>query len=133
VRRADTVFVASAAQRVDASHRGGRPGFLGIGTDGAILVPDFSGNRYFNTLGNLTVNPRAGLLIPDFEAGDLLQLTGTTEIVWDGPELRAIEGTERLWRLKVTAGRRYRNALPMEFRFADYSPRSLATGVWQAA
>jgi predicted pyridoxine 5'-phosphate oxidase superfamily flavin-nucleotide-binding protein len=133
IRRADTSFVASAARRVDVSHRGGQAGFLGIAEDGAIVVPDFSGNRYFNTLGNLAVNPRAGLLIPDFASGDLLQLTGTTETVWDGPELRAIAGAERLWRLTVTGGNRLRGALPMAFRFGEYSPRSLATGVWQAA
>jgi uncharacterized protein len=133
IRRADTSFVASAAQRVDVSHRGGQPGFLGIAEDGAIIVPDFSGNRYFNTLGNFAVNPRAGLLIPDFASGDLLQLTGTTETVWDGPELRAIEGAERLWRLTVTGGNRLSGALPMAFRAVEYSPRSLATGIWRAA
>ncbi len=133
IRTADTMFVASAAARVDVSHRGGRPGFLAVAADGAILVPDYSGNRFFNTLGNFTVNPRGGLLIPDFDKGDLLQLTGTTEILWDGPELAHVDGAERMWRLRPTAGVRLRNALPTEFRFEDYSPRSLMTGVWRAA
>jgi len=69
---ADTLFVASAATAegplarsgVDVSHRGGRPGFVGIESDGALVVPDFRGNRYFNTLGNLLVHPQAGLLFP---------------------------------------------------------------------
>jgi hypothetical protein len=34
----------------------------------------------FMTLGNLTVNARSGLLFVDFETGDALQLTGTTEV-----------------------------------------------------
>jgi predicted pyridoxine 5'-phosphate oxidase superfamily flavin-nucleotide-binding protein len=139
IRRADTCFVASAASRdqqrgaVDVSHRGGRPGFLGIAGDGAIVVPDYRGNRYFNTLGNLMVNPRAGLLLIDFDNGDLLQLSGTTEIVWDGPELRAFAGAERLWRLIPTGGNRLRGGFPLRMRFRDFSPASLATGTWAEA
>ncbi|WP_239502378.1 pyridoxamine 5'-phosphate oxidase family protein, partial [Stenotrophomonas maltophilia] len=68
VAGADTLFVASssgadidAGGGVDISHRGGRPGFVHV--DGERLtIPDFSGNRYFNTLGNLLVEPRAALL-----------------------------------------------------------------------
>src|SRR5437660_1130013 len=61
---ADTCFVASFARGedasgrhgVDVSHRGGRPGFIGIDGDGALVVPDYAGNGFFNTLGNLMVN-----------------------------------------------------------------------------
>ena len=53
------------------------PGFVAIESDGSLLVPDFSGNRFFNTLGNLMANPKAGLLFPDFETGDLLQIGGS--------------------------------------------------------
>ena len=34
-----------------------------------IAFPDYNGNSMFNTLGNLTVNPHAGLLFIDFESG----------------------------------------------------------------
>jgi predicted pyridoxine 5'-phosphate oxidase superfamily flavin-nucleotide-binding protein len=139
IRRADTCFVASAASKdqqggaVDVSHRGGRSGFLGIAGDGAIVVLDYRGNRYFNTLGNLMINPRAGLLLIDFDSGDLLQLTGTTEIVWDGPALRAFAGAERLWRLIPTGGNRWRGGFPLRLRFREFSPASLATGTWAEA
>jgi predicted pyridoxine 5'-phosphate oxidase superfamily flavin-nucleotide-binding protein len=52
------------------SHRGGRPGFVRIDGDDTLTVPDFNGNRFFNTLGNLAVHPRAGLLFIDFDNGD---------------------------------------------------------------
>ena len=111
--RADTFFVATAARTgdprggADISHRGGWPGFVRF--DGETLtIPDFSGNRYFNTLGNLVSNPRAALLFVDFARGGLLHLQGTTEIVWDGPEVRETEGAERLWRLRVERGWRRR-------------------------
>jgi hypothetical protein len=45
--------------------------------------PDYPGNNMFNTLGNLVVHPRAGLLFVDFERGDLLQLTGSARILWE--------------------------------------------------
>ena len=75
---------------VDVSHRGGPPGFVRV--DGDVLtIPDFSGNRYFNTLGNLLGSPRAAVLFLDFAHGDLLHLQGTTEIRWDGSDVRALD------------------------------------------
>jgi uncharacterized protein len=83
--QADTAIVASSTPPgstqlgagLDVSHRGGMPGFIRISEDGALEIPDYRGNRYFNTLGNLLVYPRAGLAVPDFAIGDLLQLTGS--------------------------------------------------------
>jgi len=115
IARADTFFVATSAHTderaggVDVSHRGGPPGFIRV--DGDVLtIPDFKGNRYFNTLGNLVADPRAALVFVDFARGDLLHLQGTTEIQWDGAEVRALEGAERLWRFHVTCGWRRRGA-----------------------
>jgi predicted pyridoxine 5'-phosphate oxidase superfamily flavin-nucleotide-binding protein len=137
LRRADTMFVASAAPReaepgfrVDVSHRGGRPGFLGIDETGAIVVPDFRGNGFFQTIGNLLAWPRAGLLVPDFETGDLLQIAGEVEVIWDGPKVAAYPGAERLWRLTPSKGRWLRQAFPLRFGDAELSPRSRAVGVY---
>ena len=46
----------------------------------------------FQTLGNLTMNPRAGLLFLDWETGSTLQLTGQAQIVWDPQALRSGPG-----------------------------------------
>ena len=43
-----------------------------------LTIPDFNGNRYFNTLGNMLIDPRAALLFIDFDSGDVLTLQGTT-------------------------------------------------------
>ena len=43
-----------------------------------LTFPDYTGNAYFNTLGNISRNPRAGLLFIDFSNGDLLFLTGSS-------------------------------------------------------
>jgi len=144
IARADTFFIASAfpqhaadgdeadpaAQGVDVSHRGGLPGFVRVGEDGVLTVPDFTGNRFFNTLGNLSVHPRAGLLFIDFESGHLLHLTATAEIVWDGPEVAAFEGAERLLRLRVEQVLRRPGALPLRWGGAEVSPHLARMGHW---
>jgi hypothetical protein len=100
---------SSACDAVDISHRGGRLGFVRV--DGDVLtIPDFSGNRHFNTLGNFLVPPRAALLFIDFTRGDLLHLSGTVEIVWDVDEVGQFAGAERLWRVRVSHGWRRRGA-----------------------
>ncbi len=143
IGQTDTFFVATRADPVgddpataglDASHRGGRPGFVRVEADRrALLIPDFSGNLFFNTLGNILLDPRAGLLFPDFATGDLLLLTGKAGIVWDGPEVRAFCGAERLWRFHVVKGVRLIGALPLHWKPAEPSPNLAATGTWAEA
>jgi len=121
-RRADTFFIASAhPQRgADASHRGGRPGFVEVAAGGRRLTfPDYSGNRMFQTLGNLTVNPRTGLLLLDWETGSTLQLTGRAQIVWDAQALRSRPGAERLVEVRLDAVRESPRALPARWRLIE--------------
>ena len=95
VARTDTFFVGSADPdgNADASHRGGNPGFLQVLSPNRLRWPDYRGNSMFMTLGNINANPRCGLLIPDWQTGTTLQLTGTAEIIWDeGPQC-AVEFT----------------------------------------
>ena len=80
INNADTFFIATAYQEesagmgkgVDVSHRGGKPGFVRIDEGEVLTIPDFSGNRHFNTIGNIAVNPYGGLLFINFDSGDLL-------------------------------------------------------------
>ncbi|MGW1068015.1 pyridoxamine 5'-phosphate oxidase family protein [Streptomyces aureus] len=87
VERADTFFLATVhARGADASHRGGNPGFVRVETPGELSWRDYPGNSMFLSLGNLTEDPRAGLLFLDWTSGTALQLTGTarTEFTPDG-------------------------------------------------
>jgi ferredoxin-NADP reductase/predicted pyridoxine 5'-phosphate oxidase superfamily flavin-nucleotide-binding protein len=138
IAAADTFFVASCTddtatgRQVDVSHRGGRPGFVRIGDDGVLTIPDFAGNLHFNTLGNLLLNPRAGLLFADFATGDLLQITGRAEIILDGPEIAAFQGAERLWTVVPERIVRREAALGLRWtlRADGWSPNVLMTGDW---
>ena len=141
IRGADTLFVASYNDSddlhsnggADASHRGGKPGFVKV--DGNTLtIPDYLGNFAFNTLGNFLVNPKGGLLFIDFTNGDLLQLTGSVELLWDkNEEIATFRGAERAWRLRIERGVRLKNALPMQWQFHEMSPVTELTGDWQQA
>ncbi|MBY0240411.1 MAG: pyridoxamine 5'-phosphate oxidase family protein [Burkholderiaceae bacterium] len=137
VMQADAFYVASYAdlpdgqRQVDVSHRGGRPGFVRVGNDGALTVPEFAGNLFFNTLGNFVVNPRAGLVFVDVDSGDLLQMTGDVQLL-DSLPGRALQGAQRYWRFmprKVVSRRR---ALGLRWSMpADgMSPAALRTGTW---
>ena len=138
IQSADTLFVASYVddetghRQVDVSHRGGNPGFVRIGPDGVITIPDFAGNRFFNTLGNFLVNPRGGLAFPDWETGDLLQLTGDVEVIFDSPEIKDFQGAERFWRFKPHQILYRPHALPLRWTASPdgQSPNSLTTGSW---
>jgi hypothetical protein len=143
VGRADTFFIASAAARaaghagaqgVDVSHRGGKPGFVRVAVEhgqSVLLAPDFRGNSLFNTLGNIAANPRAGLLFIDYDRGDVLQITGAAEIVWDGPELALFSGAQRLLRVAVASSRWHASALPIRWSAPQQAPQLAATGSWR--
>lgn len=144
ITHADTLFIATAhpdsnarpaqpgmnSHGVDVSHRGGKPGFVRM-DDTTLTCPDFAGNRFFNTLGNILLNPRAGLLFIDFERGDLLYLAADAEIILEGPERDAFTGAERLLRFRIRCVRHVSRALPLRWGGnVQLSPFLENTGDW---
>jgi len=120
ITHADHFFIAThfsegngaLSYGADVSHRGGKPGFVRIDDDQTLTFPDYRGNYHFNTLGNILLNPRAGLLFIDFEKGDLLFLTCSAEIIWDSEERRAFDGAEQLVRFRIDEGFLVENGMP---------------------
>lgn len=138
VTAADSFYVATYVERdgerqVDVSHRGGKSGFVRMDEDGTLTIPDFSGNLFFNTLGNILLNPRAGLVFVDFETGDLLQMSGSAQVLLDSPEIAAFQGAERLWRFtpERIVYRQAAIALRWKEEGAGASPHSQMTGSWE--
>ena len=115
----------------DVSHRGGKPGFVCIEDEHSLTFPDFLGNNLFNTIGNILLNPRAGLLFIDFGRGDLLYLTGQAEVIWESDAKRAFVGAERLVKFTLSEGRIIENAVPIRWHFNDYSSSLAHTGSWE--
>ncbi len=138
VASADTFFITTAYQDksagmksgVDVSHRGGKPGFVRIDDCQTLTIPDFSGNNHFNTLGNIELNPAAGLLFIDFEKGDLLYLTGRAEIIWSGVEVNSYRGAEQLIRFHLDRGYLTKASLNLCWSDPEFSPLLKPTGSW---
>lgn len=55
-----------------------------------LVFPDFSGNRLYNTLGNMLVNPHVGLLFVDFQQRKRLRVNGRARIVEDAAAYGAV-------------------------------------------
>lgn len=110
IRAADTVFIGSGHENIagqpssgyDASHRGGGPGFVRVLDQTHLQIPDYAGNNFFNTIGNLVSNSQVGLLFIDFETGGLLHISGRATIDWE-PDEAADQGALRFINVTIEA------------------------------
>jgi ferredoxin-NADP reductase/predicted pyridoxine 5'-phosphate oxidase superfamily flavin-nucleotide-binding protein len=124
IERADTFFIATghradgeaAFYGMDASHRGGAPGFVSLTDRRTLSFPDYAGNNHFNTIGNLLLDSRIGLLFVDFEAGHLMQLTGRANIDWDSPRVTAVPGARRLVSVAIEEVVVQKDVLPLRWQ-----------------
>lgn len=87
LNNADTLFISTSHHKsdMDTNIRGGPRGFVRVmtnDTSGAVLVyPEYSGNRLYQSLGNMQTTPLAGFAFPDFDSGNVLYATGKTEVL----------------------------------------------------
>jgi NAD(P)H-flavin reductase len=119
IEKADLFFVSSSQhdEDMDTNHRGGPPGFMRVVSnpspstsntshEGAVIIwPEYSGNRLYQTLGNLAVNPYAGICVPDFETGDMLYFTGRTEILIGQDAAAVLPRSNLAVKLEITEAR----------------------------
>ena len=124
VERSDTFFLATAHPEsgLDASHRGGKPGFVRVEDERHLVFPDYSGNNMFNSLGNISSYPKAGLLFPDFDSGAGLQLSGAAKVLWDDSRTAEFPGARRLVAFEIERVLVLPQATLLEFEFQGYSP-----------
>lgn len=140
IASADTFFIATAhpqarstherAYGVDVSHRGGPAGFVRVEGD-RLTVPDFVGNSFFNTYGNLVLEPRCSLLFLDFDGGDATWVIARAELSWNEDEAaRAFPGALRLLHLQAESFLRVSRALPLRWGPAEPAPELARLGRW---
>ncbi|KAF2098281.1 hypothetical protein NA57DRAFT_66633 [Rhizodiscina lignyota] len=128
LNRLDMFFISSAAgdKDMDTNHRGGPPGFVRIMSneeDGAVIVyPEYSGNRLYQTLGNLKFKPQAGMCFPDYETGEVLYVTGKTEVLFGETAAAVLPQSNLALKLKITAARFVQNGLSFRGSLGEYSP-----------
>ncbi|MDP3228014.1 MAG: pyridoxamine 5'-phosphate oxidase family protein [Acidovorax sp.] len=135
IQQADTLFIASASaaqpgdarnEGVDVSHRGGEPGFVHATqtAHGVVLrLPDYPGNQFFNTLGNLVQHPLAGLLVVDYEGGGLLHIAARAELLWDDAARAPWPGAQRVLQLTVLQALWRPGVLPWRWTVAQPAPQ----------
>lgn len=126
ILQADTAFIASIyrSEKETAneypSHAGmnarsGLPGFIRVRpSDGrTVVIPDYSGNRFVSSLGNIESSGLAGLAIVSFTTGDVLYLTGIAKNHVGPAALRLMARHASLTTIQVTGYTLVRDALPV--------------------
>ena len=68
-------------------HRGGPKGFVKILDKNTLAFADFSGNRQYITLGNLSENPKAHIFLMDYAHRRRVKIWGEARVVDDDPAL----------------------------------------------
>jgi NAD(P)H-flavin reductase len=126
--KADLFFISSSNHKsdMDTNHRGGPPGFVRIHRNDenslVLVYPEYSGNRLYQTLGNLTTTPEAGLVFPDFNTGNVLYVTGRTEIFTGKAASSLIPHTNLAVKIDVQALRFVTDGLGFRGQEGEYSP-----------
>lgn len=126
ITAADTFFVATFAEtntgedntaqkEVDISHRGGEAGFIRLSPEGVLSIPDYAGNRFYNTLGNIYATEKAGLLFIDFTNGTLLQITGEAKLDFTEQTIAAFSNAEHVWHFKPQCIHRHNNGTQLRW------------------
>ncbi|CAL9355180.1 hypothetical protein SUDANB43_00549 [Streptomyces sp. enrichment culture] len=91
IHAADTFFMATVAPGdVEASHRGGNPGFVDVVSPTSLSWCDYPGNTMFLSLGNIEIDGRAGLLFVDWSTGTTIQLTGRARTAFSDDGTRSV-------------------------------------------
>ncbi|KAK0540703.1 hypothetical protein OC835_000520 [Tilletia horrida] len=122
--------------RLGCNHRGGRPGFVRTYFDEekgrtCIVLPDYSGNRFMESIGNMVTDPVGSLAIPRFSflgdgrGMDVLHVTGDVEMLFGQDAKKEIRGIHQVTKIWVTGFSLVHNALPIAV--APYTPEQAPT------
>ena len=124
---AHTFFIGTQTKKgdIEASHRGGNPGFIEVQENGLLRVPDYIGNSMYSTLGNIYENPKAALLFVDYKKGETLQLTGNATLQFDQnseEDFYKSGETGRFWTFETKRWIRTIGHHKVNSKFIDFSP-----------
>ncbi|MEM7082944.1 MAG: oxidoreductase [Pseudomonadota bacterium] len=115
------------------NHRGGAPGFVRIEQSGGhssglepvthLVLPDHSGNRFYQSLGNVQTDPQVGITFPDFSTGDVLYLTGLAENLFGEEAETVMPRVSLITRIRITGAVHIRQSLNLRMSSSEqYSP-----------
>lgn len=113
IANSDMFFLSTSTEAdQDVNHRGGPPGFVRIISSNQIIYPEYSGNRLYQSLGNLQINPKIGITFPDYETGNVLYITGTADILVGTDAAYMLPGSNLAVKIKIDEARFVTGGLP---------------------
>ncbi|KAK7185762.1 oxidoreductase [Paraphaeosphaeria sporulosa] len=114
ILKSDMFFLTtSVPEDMDTNHRGGPPGFVRILSDTEIVYPEYSGNRLYQSLGNLLINPKIGVTFPAYDTGDVVYITGTAKVIVGADAAALLPGSNLAVRIKIEEARHVKEGLPL--------------------
>ena len=123
------VVIASvdAHGALDASPRGGAPGFVRVSDAHTLLMPDSPGNNRLDTLTNIMANGSVGLLFMIPGVDETLRVNGTARLNDDASILSTFAGDKRTPKLviEVTVYEAYLHCAKAFMRSQLWSPTSI--------
>jgi predicted pyridoxine 5'-phosphate oxidase superfamily flavin-nucleotide-binding protein len=99
----DMVFLSTVDHRgfPTCSYKGGAPGFVQVRDERTLVLPSYDGNGMYLSAGNVSANPKVGLLFVNFEKPHRLRIHGTATLIRDEATLSIFPGAELLIVVKV--------------------------------
>jgi len=109
IEASDMFFLATVDPdgQPTCSYKGGDPGFVRVLDDRTLGFPNYDGNGMYLSIGNLSVNPRVGMLFIDFSTPKRLRVEGVASITLGDPLVA--EYPEAQFVVRVEATRIYPN------------------------
>ena len=95
------VLATGGSGEMDASPRGGPPGFVKVTADGKLLLPDSPGNNRLDSLSNLVENGKIGLLFLVPGVNETLRVNGRARLSEDGALMAHFTDENRVPRLVI--------------------------------
>jgi ferredoxin-NADP reductase/predicted pyridoxine 5'-phosphate oxidase superfamily flavin-nucleotide-binding protein len=96
IENATLLFIASRNREgeMDVSPRGGQPCVLRVTEQSTLLLPDYSGNRRLDTIGNLLSNPSVALIVLNRGSNRYLRITASVEVSFQAEDLACFPADE---------------------------------------
>ena len=93
--------LSSPGGMLDASPRGGEPGFVKVQGAGTLLIPDSPGNNRLDTLENIVQNGQVGLLFLVPGVDETLRVNGTATLSGDEADRNVCADDKRVPKLTI--------------------------------
>ena len=115
---------SNAAHQLDASPRGGAPGFVKVDEKGDLLIGDAPGNNRLDSLENIVATGQAGLLFMIPGVDETLRVNGRATLSLAEADLRACDDARRTPKLVIRVA--------VEAAYLHCAKAFMRSRLWQA-